>query len=707
MARLEDLVSQVGDQELRRNLETALAEMKKRQRFGLVFEEHIPETSALLGLPIQAGSLVQRRDDPQGKTLYRVNGVSPQGEALVEPTDGGESEEMAVEDLIGVKRFGEPIYPALTPLGSVERGGKEKPHHAVTNGENFHALQLLVYQFEGRVDCIYLDPPYNTGARDWKYNNRYVDDSDSWRHSKWLSFMEKRLRLAKRLLKSDGVLIVTIDEHEVHHLGMLLEKLFPEVYRQMVTIVINPKGVTQGRFSRVEEYAFFAFMPGATVTGRGDDLLTPGIEKEDEESLSIDEQQRPRWKGLLRSGSDARRQDRWDMFYPVLVNTEREAIVDTGEPLPREQYPDFNSNTNGLASAWPVRRDGSLGRWSVGHTTLRSLIDKGYVAVGGYDQKRRTWAISYLSKEPREQIDAGILEVLSFDEKRNVVDVAYTDVAKRRLKSVWHRTRHDAGVGGSDVLQAIFGGRVFPFPKSVYAVADSLSAVLRDRPNALIVDAFAGSGTTFHATCLLNAEDGGNRRCILVTNNEVDDAMARQLNEESFYQGDSKYEAQGIFERVTRPRSEAVVTGMRQDGTEIPGKHLSGRPFAEGFPENVEFYRLDYLDPDEVDLGLQFEAILPALWVAAGGVGQREKTKPGQDYSMPEGSTYGVLFKESRFRQFREALEKRLDVTHVWLVTDSEEAYAEMRSALPEGLSVSMLYRDYLRNFRINTERNL
>ena len=119
---------------------------------------------------------------------------------------------------------------ALSSQGAIKRGGN-KPFHAVINGENFHALQLFLYLYEGQVDCIYIDPPYNTGARDWKYNNRYVDAADGWRHSKWLNFIEKRLRLAKRLLKRDGVLIITIDEHEVHHLGMLLERLFPEYFK--------------------------------------------------------------------------------------------------------------------------------------------------------------------------------------------------------------------------------------------------------------------------------------------------------------------------------------------------------------------------------------------------------------------------------------------------------------------------------------------
>src|SRR5215218_3372626 len=139
MARLDDLVAHVSDQPLRREMEAALREMKRRQRFGLVFEQHISETTAMHGLPIQVGSLVQRRDNPQAKMFYWVTATTPQGQATVEPSSGGEPEQVPVEDLLTVKRFGEPIYPALTPLGSVRRGGDGKPHHAVINGENFHA----------------------------------------------------------------------------------------------------------------------------------------------------------------------------------------------------------------------------------------------------------------------------------------------------------------------------------------------------------------------------------------------------------------------------------------------------------------------------------------------------------------------------------------------------------------------------------------
>ena len=423
-------------------------------------------------------------------------------------------------------------------------------------GDSLQVMASLAERegLRGQVQCIYLDPPYNTGAKDWTYNNRFVDENDSYRHSKWLSFMEKRLLLAKRLLKSDGVLIITVDEHEVHHLGLLLEQLYPDLHRQMVTIVTNPKGATRDGFSRVEEYAFFCFRQATSIEGRGDDLLTPDVT----DVIDYDEEVGPRWKGLLRSGNEARREDRDRMFYPVLIDRELRAVVGVGEPLPLDEEPDLNADFNGYAAAWPIRRNGSWGRWGVGHVTLRDLIAKGYVAAGNYDHKRKTWAISYLSEGPQAQIAAGVLKIHTYDEARNVVEVRYTDIAARRIKTVWHRTRHDAGAGGSDVLSAFLGGRFFAFPKSVYAVQDTLSAVVRSKPDALIVDFFAGSGTTLHATCLLNAADSGSRRCILVTNNEVDPETAASLNNVGLYRGDPEFESQGVFEKVCRPRCEAV-----------------------------------------------------------------------------------------------------------------------------------------------------
>ena len=206
------------------------------------------------------------------------------------------------------------------------------------------------------------------------------------------------------------------------------------------------------------------------------------------------------------------------MFYPVLVDTERCAVLGAGDPLPFEQEPDLSVKIKGLTAVWPIRTSGSYGNWGVGHSTLRRLIQDGYVALGAHDKKRNTWAISYLSQRLREQIETGVLEVVGFDKVKNCVDVKYSELGARRIKTVWKRSRHDAGAYGSDMITTLLGRtEAFPFPKSLYAVEDTLRLLVDKKPNAVILDFFAGSGTTFHATALMNARDGGKRQSILVS----------------------------------------------------------------------------------------------------------------------------------------------------------------------------------------------
>jgi len=312
---------------------------------------------------------------------------------------------------------------------------------------------------------------------------------------------------------------------------------------------------------------------------------------------------------------------------------------------------------------------------------MQGRIDRGEVVVGKYNPVTKSWTLNY--KVPVKET--------------------------RRLKSVWWDSRHDAATHGTELVRKLLGEPgLFPFPKSVYLVRDCLDAVVGNRPRALVLDYFAGSGTTFHAVALLNSEDGGSRRSVLVTNNEVSERESAVLAKQDVVRGTPEFESHGIFEQVTRPRCEAVVTGKRRDESPIPGRHLDlagkqkGRTFAEGFSENVEFLNLDYLDPEQVDLGRQFKAILPILWQAAGGEGARTPPAKSAQYIFPRDSKFAVLLQDARFRRFKEALRHRPDVSHVWLVTNSPEAFAEMRASLPSGLQVSMLYRDYLRTFRIN-----
>lgn len=696
MAKIEDLVDEIADPALRDRIAREVKDLKETKRFGLVFEEHIPETVSLYGLPIRAGLIVQNRTTPDDLTEYQVLSVE-NGKAILVPKGAEEPEtSVEVDDLLVVKRFHETIYPGLTPVGETRRAPDDKPAHVVINGENFHALQLLTYAYAGKVDCIYIDPPYNTGDKSWKYNNRFVDDNDSYRHSKWLSFIEKRLKLARSLLAPDGVLIVTIDEHEIHHLGVLLEELFPEAERQMVTIVTSSKGSTRKQlFSRVEEHALFCFMGQRGVVPLADNFLTP-----------VEDGSEVEWESLLRRGSEASRDDRPGMFYPILIDADEGRIIDVGDPLPDGVEPDIRGTLNGLRLVWPIRKDLSLGRWRIGPETCRSLLAQGYLRLGRRDKKRKTWTVLYLQEGKRDLIEEGRAEVRGYT-AQGYADVHYVDEDVRRPRTVWFRPSHSAGDHGSSLLRRFLGGRRFDYPKSLYATADALATIVRNDRSAVILDFFAGSATTLHSTMLLNAQDGGERQCILVTNNDVSEGDAVRMNAEGKFVGDSAYEAEGIFESVARPRIEAAVTGHRPDGSAVNGSYLDdyldGYAFEDGFEENVRFLKLEYLDPDYVALGRQFNAIAPLLWMAAGSVGSAEEWDGKAPWSIPTSSTYAVLFDEEQINEFSEAVVES-GVTHVWLVTNSHSAYTEMRQRLPDDLiEVRQLYADYLRNFTLQS----
>jgi adenine-specific DNA-methyltransferase len=698
MAHIDALIDKVADPALRQALRDQVDTMLNKQSFGLVYQQHKPETVELHHYKVRRGCKVRILSEDDGQ-LYRVEKVAADKATIVSLTDSPERWDVEISDVVVVREFGEPVYPGLKSISKVERGGEKAPH-VVVNAENFHALETLLYTHEGKIDAIYIDPPYNSGARDWKYNNDYVDGVDQYRHSKWLAFMERRLGLARRLLAPTGTLVVTIDEHEVHHLGMLLEQMFPIHNLQMVTAVINPKGVTQDGLSRVEEYIFYVSPPGVAFDAPADDLLTfdaKGAEKATAIGSKV------RWQGLLHSGEGARRQDRENMFYPVLIDEERGAVVGAGEALIGKD-PVLGQKIDGYTAAWPVRSDGSWGRWYVSAPTLRALCNQGYTKLGGYDAARQTWAISYLYRNLRNQIDSGVIQISNFDRVRNTVELTYAEASLRRIKTVWHRTRHDAGAYGADLIATLLGDRRFPFPKAIYSVADTLRPIIRTKRDAVVLDFFAGSGTTTHAVAYLNAEDGGNRRSILVTNNEVSVAEAAELRKQGYAPGDVEWESLGIFHHVTRPRIEAAVTGRRADGAPLAGTYLTGARLDEGFDENVEFFDLTYEDPDLISLGRKFQAVAPLLWLKAGGRGARIE-RAVATWSLPDDALYGVLFDTDQWREFVDAVKSRGDeIAHAYVVTDSEATFQQILTELPSNVPSTQLYGDYLRTFEINTK---
>ena len=512
MSAINDLISQIQDESLRDRIQNEVNKMAKQKKFGLVFEEHLPECTPLYDVPVKRGSLVVLKGgDINNKYIVGsiVNGIAKCMNKVTE-----EVEEIPLENLVTVAEFGEPIYPYLKPIDSICNAPDSDLWHTLIEADNYHALQLLEYLYAGKVDCIYIDPPYNTGAKDWKYNNDYVDGNDQYRHSKWLSMIQKRLKIAKKLLNpADSVLIVTIDEKEYLHLGCLLEEMFPEANMQMISSVINPSGSKRlNEFSRNDEYIFFLMFGTAVPCSVKTDTSSQKYEIPWETFRRHDLQSK---RGSSKGGTA--------QFYPIYVNNDTGIISAIGDPIPSDVDINTIPPREGCTTVFPIRDNGIEMNWGARPETARILLSKGYLKAGALKvDTPQKYVIKYLTSGTIEDIQNGTAITDGYSEDGSII-ARYENGKEVMPKTNWDEKTHNANAYGSKVIKDIIGGR-FSFPKSLYAVHDSIRFFVENKPNALIVDFFAGSGTTLHAVNLLNAEDGGHRRCTMVTNNEVSDA---------------------------------------------------------------------------------------------------------------------------------------------------------------------------------------
>ena len=698
MAAIHDLLAQVQDEALRARLEQEINRLSKTKKFGLVFEEHLPECTPLYDIPVKRGSTVAKKTGAVSE-MYEVNSIKD-GIATCYHKVTGEKEDIPVEELVSVAQFGEPIYPYLKPIDSICNAPDSDLWHTLIEADNYHALQLLEYLYAGKVDCIYIDPPYNTGAKDWKYNNDYVDGADAYRHSKWLSFMEKRLKIAKRLLNlKDSVMIITIDEKEYLHLGCLLEELFPDARIQMVSSVIARNG-SQRRdsFSRSNEFIFFVqfgvSMPSALPLSN--EWVTNGDTSINKEGFQ--------WGSFVRQGANGQRSARPNLFYPIFVSSDGKKFIDAGDPLPLNADRNTVKAPEGTVAIWPMHTNGTEGTWGYSKEGAIDLSKRGFLRLGKFT--KNGMGISYAASGAQKKIESGEIPTAGRREDGSwIVDTERVQ-AKFLPSTQWNIQAHDATYYGTNLLSAIIGKGRFTFPKSLYAVRDTLKFFVNEKPNAIIVDFFAGSGTTLHAVNLLNAEDGGMRRCIMVTNNEVSNQEATNLIKKGINPGDVEWEKLGIARYVTWPRTVCSI-----EGHDIHNKPLKGQytgtdiDMSTGFKSNVVFYKLGFLDKTSVALGRQLAELFPVLWLKAGAHGPCPLLEDDKSYMMilPE-NRFAILIDEKHFREFDEEVQKHPEIQAIYIVTDSEAGYREMISGYSDK-NTFQLYRDYLDNFRINTGR--
>lgn len=702
MSRLTDLIGQVAktDQALANDLRREVEVLSARRQFGLNFERHVPESVRLPSRTVRRGDKVVLKTEPDGaQASWIVTGFEGSGKKrrarLVMRTSGESAETKAalIGELVVVAEFRDAVYPGLRSTGVVPHGDG-RPFHTVIKGENYHVLQALSFTCQGQVDCIYIDPPYNSGARDWKYNNDYVDAEDAYRHSKWLAMMERRLLLARELLNPrDSVLVVTIDEKEYLRLGLLLEQLFPDARIQMVSVQINPAAVARaGYFGRADEYYFFVMVGEAGVrpTLLGSEWIT---------TKGRTHRGRIRWDLLRKSGSSPTRAGHPGTFYPLFCAADGSSLTSIGDPIGEGTARHTIEAPAGEMVLWPIRDDGSEGRWAVGPEVARELLTNGYLKLGKSSGERTP--VYYLARGERDKIASGVYQVVGHGADGSVVTSDLDEADRVSVPgSQWRLASHDSTQYGSRLLQGFLPGRKFPFPKSLYAVEDALRFFVGDKPEALVLDFFAGSGTTAHALMRLNRQDGGRRRAIMVTNNEVSPEEASALSSKGLAAGDEAWDELGICEHITKPRIAAAITGRTPDDRPVKGeyKFVDEFAFAEGFAENAEFFDLTYEDSERVRYGLGFDAIASLLWIRAGSVGARIDSVEGP-YAATD--AYAVLFELDAAAEFVEAVRSSPEMRIAYIVTDDETQFQVVAGQIPNSVTPVRLYAAYLDNFRI------
>lgn len=538
-------------------------------------------------------------------------------------------------------------------------------------GDNLAGLKVLQRTHKGKVDVIYIDPPYNTGNRDWKYNNDYVDRTDTFRHSKWLSLMEKRLSEARDLLNPDAsALIVAIDEHEAVRLGCLLEDMFPYANIQMITTITNRKGSTRSSkgtnddsrsvtgFSRVEEHLFVVMIGDITISPNTFDMLN---EENEDDEIS----EKVEWNSMLRRGTDSYREDSPSMFYPIFVDHNEKKIVGVGEKL--DLGVDRNTVTapEGIDIVWPIRTNGSEGRWQVSRDTFIRYLDEGVAKLGRYDANKKRWAINYLMQKTLDELSKGDIVADGKDDKGALIlrRVNHKLVAP---KTVWNQSLHNASELGSSLLNSMTAPNKFSFPKSVYAVRDVLRFFTYDNPDAVILDFFAGSGTTMNAVSLLNAEDNGHRKCILITNNELSEDDEVSLKEQGVDPESVQWRSLGICKAITFPRLRNYITGKGNDGNDLEKEYDMG--YADSVKQERQIIQIPI---DGSDLSQAQRKKLISL-LGSSKLPQSKLTKD-KDYAISDKHETAVVFSSFGLNEFIQQLKNNPKISEVYVFASNRD----------------------------------
>jgi len=416
--------------------------------------------------------------------------------------------------------------PVLTEVKGKEITTDEnEPTHILIEGDNYHALSVLNYTHKGKIDLIYIDPPYNTGAKDWKYNNDYVDKQDTFRHSKWLTMMNHRLQLARELLKDDGIIVCAIDHNELFTIGVLMDEIFSEENRLgIVSVVHKPEGRNQEKFfGTSNEFALF-YSKNKPLSKFNKVAID---EETDEKFTENDDKGNYRLKNFIRmaDGKYATKEAKPKFYYPIYVSDDLKTIS--------------LENAEDLKAIYPIIKSGVERTWKTLPNTFLDYLNDGNI----------------IAKKENEEIV--------------IYEKLYEDQV---IRTHWIKKEYHAYHFGTKILDSILGEKKFNFPKSVHLIEDILKLITQ-KNNSTILDFFAGSGTTGHAVLNLNKKDGGNRRFILCTNNEneicEEVTYPRVKNVIVGYKNDKKESVEGLGNNLKYFKTSFVANNRNKDQLKI------------------------------------------------------------------------------------------------------------------------------------------
>lgn len=447
----------------------------------------------------------------------------------------------------------------------------DEPTNLIIEGDNFEALSVLNYTHAGKVDVIYIDPPYNTGNKDFIYNDNYVDSEDAFRHSKWLSFMEPRLKLAKNLLKDDGVIFISIDDNEQAALSLLCDSIFGRDNRlggagNIIWLKRN-SDTASDNLAKNHEYVI-AYQRSCEVDVGVNEIVREKAFKNDD-GFYID-------KGEILGFGMLNLNNRPNLGYSFYYNESKNDLIakaDQNVDVARSsnEYAEIYSDDEDLKSKGyiiirPKKVRGQIKCWGSSLDTVTNNIQDYFVV-----KKNGNYFIHKKIKVDDEYV-------------KKDGNNYYLEKSKRYpLNSVIENVSSKNGI---DDLYNSLGKKSFNNPKPV----ELLNCLIKPFPkNAIVLDFFAGSGTTGQAVLELNKEDGGHRQFILCTNN-----------------GDKGPDSTKIAEEITYPRVKTVITGVRQDGSK----------YSDGIPANLRYYKIDHrekkqsLDANRQDFAYYIDDII-------------------------------------------------------------------------------------------------